>query len=294
MRTSLAIVVINYKMESLTAAFVNEELSKIGMPHKTVIVNNSSSPESNLDLCRKTGAVEVSLDSSPEPENSVFLLPAAGNVGFAKGNNLGAEFCRKWLNAEFILFSNNDVRLTDPSAADILVEKLLALPDVGVIGPRVIGLDGKLQSPYPYLSFWDREVWMYWSTLFYSKEKKIRRFQLDYPEKALEGYHYYVMGSFFIVRASDFYSSGMFDPHTFLYAEEMILSERMGSIGKRVYYYPGVTVTHVHGATTSRMSSKKASDWQFESVKYYYKAYRHTNCLLLLLGNITHGLRKLK
>ena len=289
----VGIIVINYKMEELTIRFVQEELSKISTSHLTVIVNNSENEESDSLLCERLGAVLV---TEPEMEcnrpSTVYVLSTQKNLGFARANNLGALFCKKNGNPAHLLFANNDIQLPDNNVVEKLIERLESLPDAGVIGPRVIGLDGKEQSPYPYVSFWDRNIWMYWSTFFYSKEKKTRRFQLDYQAKAKEGFHYYVMGCFFMARSADFFECGMMDPHTFLYAEEPILSERMSAIGKSVYYYPGTSVLHAHGATTLLIDNRKKKDLQFESEVYYYKTYRHTSRLLLWIGGLTHVLMK--
>lgn len=291
----LFIVIINYRQELLTIQFVKNELSKIQLPHKTVIVNNSATKESNELLCQELNAVFVADNSQNiDKEKDVFVLPSADNLGFAKGNNLGAAFCKKWFSPQYILFTNNDIRLKNDDVAERMIKKLEEHPEVGIMGPQVIGLDGKWQSPFPYTSYWKRHVWMYWSTLFYSAEKKKEVFQFDYQEKAQEGFHYYVMGSFFLVRASDFYKCGMFDPHTFLYAEEPILSERMASVGKKVYYYPDSVVIHEHGVTTGKYAKDKRSDWQFESENYYYMKYKHTSLFLIFLGAITHKLVKLK
>lgn len=286
----LSIVIINYRQEALTIRFVKNELSKIQLPHKTVIVNNSANRESNEFLCQELGAVLVDDSSNIDKGKEVFVLPFSDNLGFAKGNNQGAEFCRKRFDPVYILFTNNDILIKGNDTVEKLIQKIEEHPEVGIIGPKVIGLDGKLQSPFPYTSYWRRHIWMYWSTLFYSTEKKKKVFQLDYQEKAQEGFHYYVMGSFFIVRASDFYKCGMFDSHTFLYAEEPILSERMAAIGKSVYYYPSSEVIHEHGVTTNKFAKGKMSDWQFESENYYYRTYKHTCWLLIFMGFVTHWL----
>ena len=285
----VGIVIINYKREDLTVRFVREELSRIRIPHMTVIVNLAASDESNEHLCKELEAKLVGGSGDVVfSQESICVLPSPENLGFAKGNNLGAAFCRKNGNPDYLLFANNDIRFLDDDVVAQMVEKLESLPDAAVIGPRVVGLDGKAQSPFPYMSFWRRRIWMYWSTPFLSKEKKIRQFQLDYPEKAKEGYHYYVMGCFFLVRAADFYACGMMDPHTFLYAEEPILSERMAAIGKKFYYFPETCVLHAHGATTSHHSVERNRRWQFESEVYYYRTYRHTSRLVLLLGRVTY------
>lgn len=291
----LFIVTINYRQEELTIQFAKNELSKILLPYKTIIVNNSATIDSNSVLCEGLDAVLVEdINAEIDTKRDTFVISSAENLGFARGNNLGAEFCKKWFAPKYILFTNNDIRLNGSDIAEKLILKLETYADVGVIGPKVVGLDGKLQSPFPYTTYWKRHIWMYWSTFFYSEEKKRKIFRLDYQETAQEGYHYYVMGSFFMVRAVDFYQCGMFDPHTFLYAEEPILSERMNAIGRNVYYYPEVEVVHEHGATTSKFARSKTADWQFESENYYYKKYKHISRFLIFLGKITHNLMKLK
>ena len=290
----LVIVIINYKQEMLTIDFVKNELSKMQLPHKTIIVNNSATIDSNCLLCEELDALLVKdINAETDTKRDAFVINSADNLGFAKGNNLGAEFCKKWFAPKYILFTNNDIRLIDNDITEKLILKFEEHAEVGIIGPKVVGLDGRRQSPYPYTSFWNCHIWIYWSTLFYSAEKKRKVFHLDYQETAQEGYHYYVMGSFFMVRAADFYQCGMFDPHTFLYAEEPILSERMNAIGKKVYYYPEVEVVHEHGATTSKYAKDTMHDWQFESENYYYREYKHTSLFLIFLGSITRMLMKI-
>lgn len=152
-------------------------------------------------------------------------------------------------------------------------------------------MKGELQSPEPYMSFWDRNVWMYLSTPFYSKEKKRQRFQLDYSRDAKEGFHYKLMGSFFMVRSKDFKECGMMDEHTFLYAEEPILTERMLKIGLQPYYYPQVAVLHNHGATTKKYFRSSQIEWiKFESECYYYLHYKHTPLWQIMVGKLVHKL----
>lgn len=289
----LGIIIVNYKREDLTINLVEKELSKIKVPHKICIVNNSATKESNKLLCNALNAELVTSGSTMSSiEKNVFVIPSLNNLGFAKGNNLGAEFCRHSFDPDYLLFTNNDIQFKSDNVVEQLIKKLQSLPNVGIIGPQVLGLDGKRQSPYPYRSFWNRHVWMYLSTPFYSLKRKRKVFSLDYPQTAKEGYHYYVMGSFFLVRSVDFFNCGMFDPNTFLYAEELILSERMLTINRKVYYYPKVTIIHAHGATTKKYAKGNINDWLFESECYYYREYQHTSLIILSLGKIVHFLMK--
>jgi len=277
----IAVIVINYKNEERTIRFVRDETSKIVSPHCVIIVDNGATAKSTEKLkCLKNDFEHCE------------IIPSAENLGFAKGNNLGAESARKKYDPDILLFTNNDIRFIDSDAADRLASKLLSLPEAGMIGPRVVGLDGKLQSPDPFISFWDKHIWIYWSNLFYGKGHKIRHFRQDYSEKAAEGYHYKVMGSFLMAKADDFFACGMMDPLTFLFAEETILAERMKKIGKKVYYYPEVSVLHEHGNTTRKhFDELKIRQLKLESDSYYYHHYIGTPYWQIALAKMTYKLK---
>lgn len=290
----LAVIVINYKSESRTIAFVKEELARISIPHKVIVVNNGASSESDGMLVDALDAQIAREDGSCDISGDCFVISSQTNRGFAGGNNIGATFAVDRLGAEYILFSNNDIRFLDEDVVERLVDKLDLTPSAGMIGPRVVGIDGKLQSPEPFMSFWDRRVWMYVSTLFLSKEEKAKRFSFNYSEHAQEGFHYKLMGSFFLVRSCDFLSCGMMDENTFLYCEEPILTERMKKIGLQPYYYPSVSVLHDHGATVKKNISRiKQNDILFKSECYYYKTYLNTPWYEILVGRVVHGLVRL-
>ena len=283
-------------MEELTASFVKNELVKVAIPHKTVIVNNAATSGSNDKLCKSLNATLITdIHADCDTTNDVYVISAEENLGFACGNNLGAEFCHKFFDPYYILFTNNDIQLSDDNVVGELIKKLHFTPEAGVIGPKVVGPNGKAQSPNCFYSCWDLEVWQHWSSLFLSKKKQTERFCLDYAQKATEGYHYFVSGCFFLVRAADFYKCEMFDPNTFLYAEERILSERMKAIDKGVYYYPKVSVTHAHGMTTkSHTKKRQVLKWKTDSNIYYYRNYCHTRRSVLFLARLTMCLVSLR
>lgn len=254
----LGIVVVSYRSDDLTVRFVREELSRIRMPYRIVVVDNGET---------ENGVLQERL-----PEVTVLT---SENRGYACGCNLGARWLREHGQPEAILFCNNDIRFGSDDVADALYAALFQHDDVAAIGPCIVGMDGRRQSPEPYRGLWNRYVWMYVLTPFLSRERKRVEFQLDYAEKAAEGYHYKLMGSFLMVRADAFFEAGCFDEHTFLYAEEPILSERLSGIGKRCWFFPAVTVVHEHGAVIKSSYRRKEMDrMQFQSMAYYYRRYR--------------------
>lgn len=256
----LGIVVVSYRSDEMTVRFVREELSRIRIPYHLAIVDNGGREEGEDGL------------SARLPEATVLL---SENRGYACGCNLGAAWLREHVRPEAILFTNTDLRFRTVDVADVLYSVLLDQDEAGAVGPEIIGTDGRRQSPEPYRGLWNRYVWMYLSTPFLSEKRKEGKFRLDYAQKASEGFHYKLMGSFLMVRTEDFFRAGCFDEHTFLYAEEPILSERLLSIGKRCYFYPGVTVVHEHGAVIgSSFEKRKRELMQLRSMSYYYRKYK--------------------
>lgn len=250
------IVIVNYREYDRTERFIREELSRIRIPYRLVVVDNSGDAEGARALAERTGAEVLS----------------RANDGFAAGCNAGADALKE---ADYLLFTNTDLHLQSDDVVEALVSKLEACPEIGIIGPEIVGLDSRRQSPEPYLGLWKRYVWMYLSTPFLTRKAKRRIFLLDAPEEAREGFHYRVMGSFFLCRREDWERVGGMDTNTFLYAEESILSERMHAIGKQAYFLPSVTVVHEHGATIrSHIDRTKAAWLRFQSDAYFYRTYK--------------------
>lgn len=283
----LAIIIVNYKNEQKTIDYVKQELSKIKINHKIVIVNNGATEQSDHTLTDSLDACLVHDIDKNYPSCPCYIISNPENSGFAQGNNLGATFAKNHFRPDFILFSNNDIRFITENVVEQLIAKLQVTPTAGMIGPKVIGLKGEQQSPEPYFPFWDNYILIYLFSPFVSIQYKRNRFKMDYAEHAKEGFHYKIMGSFFIVRAQDFYSCGMMDSNTFLFNEEVILSERMQRIGKLVYYDPEVSILHEHGKTIQKYNSKiRIRNLMFESASYYYRTYKKVSPISIFIGNI--------
>jgi len=280
----IGVIVINYHSEEKTIFFVKNELSKISSPYAVVIVDNDSTEDG---LTRLMDAFKDS------PSQHVFVVPSKENLGFAKGNNLGVEVAINQFNPEVLLFANNDISLMSDDVVDKMADKLRAVPEAGAIGPKVVGLDGKLQSPERFFSFWERHVALNLASLVMTKRRKAEVFKEDYAEKAEEGFHYRVSGSFFMITTSAWSSCHGMDSATFLYAEEMILSERLKRIGKGVYYYPEVAVLHEHGTTTRKYYDAVAiREMRFRSDMYYYKTYIGTPSWQFRIAEFTYKLKR--
>lgn len=283
----LATVIVNYKAEERTIEYIKEELeAKCSIPQIIVIVNNGATNESSEFLGESLEACIVKDITLPIEESTIYIIHNVDNSGFAKGNNLGVEFIQYHFDIDYLLFSNNDIRFTNHDVVERLIDRLKALPDVGIIGPKVVGLDGKCQSPNDYVPFWKELVGVPW-------ERFIPFFHLKHinQDKAKEGYYFRVMGSFFIMPFKDFINCGMMDPHTFLFYEEAILAERLKLINKRVYYYPEVKVLHDHGYSINKAEKTLGKrDYMFESAVYFFTAYKGVSVIKILMVKCLHWL----
>lgn len=287
----IGVVLINYKSETATIQFVKKELGNLQEDFIVVVVNNGANDESTRILCDQLQASRID-DVKVRPiENDTYVIHSQENLGFANGNNIGAIFLKMHFNNKQILFSNTDIHICTKDAVKKMQETLANDESIGIIGPCVVGLDKKKQSPEPYMSFWNRYVTKSFGYHFISKEKTNRLLRLDYAENAKEGIVDKVMGSFFMVNAKYFYDVDMMDPHTFLYYEELILTERMRNIGKSVYYLPSVTVVHEHGVTIKKFNSYlKMEKFNLQSGIYYYRHYKKTPWVIILIGAFLYRL----
>ena len=125
----LGIVIVNYLDYARTERFIREELSRISCPYRVVVVDNGNDASGAETLRQHTGCQVLVLE----------------NNGFAAGCNAGAAALCEDPEVDVILFSNNDIHLQTDDVVDRLMLKLRERPDIGVIGPEIIGTDATWQ-----------------------------------------------------------------------------------------------------------------------------------------------------
>lgn len=210
---------------------------------------------------------------------NIWLISKNENLGYAKANNLGIIFADKFLHATYAIFSNNDIQFPMGFYLSRLSYVFETYKDCFILGPEIIGLDGKRQGPVitkrnsafrdlirPYSVF---RLWM--------------AGRIKYPTPDFRfGKVHHVSGAFMVTKICLFKQVGMFDENTFLYNEEDILSERGRKYKLYCYYDASIAIIHEGGATTSRslpmFSQQKAS---FKSAIYYYENYCNANWILI-------------
>lgn len=281
----LGIITIDYKNPQLTIDFCNKELKKIDVPFICVVVVNEATHE-EIDIISKGTNGKVVNFNSKIKESGLYILPSSKNLGFAKGNNWGAHFLLKNFSIEYLLFTNNDIEIKSKNIIAQLYSKLETAEQIGAIGPRVIGLDGTDQSPHYRIISPYRQIGWKLFPFFRKKNKDRKDISQSIPNS---GFCYWVSGAFFLMKAEDFIKIEGFDPNTFLYCEEPILSERLKTINKKMYFLNECNVLHYEGGSSTKKRPK--GNWNkylIESNCYYYKKYLHYHNIIVLFYKLIH------
>jgi GT2 family glycosyltransferase len=204
-----------------------------GVRVETVVVDNASSD----------GAADMVAAEFPE----AILVRNAENRGFARGNNQAAARAA----GRYLFFLNNDTWVP-PGALAKLVAHAEAHPEVGMIGPRLRGADGKYQISYrlkPTLGALLHQTLPLGPTrLFRQAYKRYRRYEFD-PEQRREVET--LMGAALFVPRPVFDRCGPWDEDFAFGAEDLYFSACVGRYYPLVFL-PDVEVVHHGGVSTKQ------------------------------------------
>lgn len=291
-----SVIIVDYKSMNKTIDYIERfrEQSINNELNHYIVVDNS--PQKQCDIFCGNGYVDkkhIEIDEDViyvfvKNDEKIYYCFANDNLGYAKGNNLGAKISRALFRDEYYIFSNNDLALKTKFDGEVFNKLFLSNKDIAVIGPRIVGKDGKEQSPHKRISAVIRLIAYYWLYRWPFRWKP------DYDYNGCSKYCYRVMGCFMIVKAQCFELVGGFDTKTFLFAEEPILSERLLKKHFKTYFYNEWTIVHEHGASIKKIGYVlKSEQWAFDSNCYYYKQYRNVSNVVLFIAKINFAFYKL-
>ena len=208
------------------------------------------------------------------------LIDNNANSGYAIGNNVGASYAREIFMSEYYIFSNSDLLFPEDLNLSLITDTLKKHPDVGIIGPNILYKGESRQNPRKFMGIGSQMILGDFNSRWFHCRFNDKLNCLDPDPK--EGRTDWAHGCFIIISADKFHEVGGFDEHTFLYAEEKIISRRMLAKGYITYYLPQLTVVHDH----SGVDNYKLRKVLHRSMKYYYKEYEKTNFFMLFLSDL--------
>ncbi|MCK9248577.1 MAG: glycosyltransferase family 2 protein [Solirubrobacteraceae bacterium] len=197
-----------------------------------------------VDNAPGDGSAELVRDRHPH----VTLLEPGVNLGFGPAVNLGAR-AGAAPDAPWVVPANADVAVTT-GAVDALLRAADADPGAGILAPRLVGPDGRVQHtvhPFPTAPFT-----VAFNAGIVERSARLRaRYVLegswdpDRPRRVP-----WAHGALLLVRRATWDAIGGFDEHRWMYAEDLDLSWRAARAGWATRYVPGATVLHEIGAAT--------------------------------------------
>ncbi len=200
--------------------------AKVG---RIYVVDNASEKRIS-DICAEYGKVDYIANE---------------NTGYGAAHNLAIRRSMAEGYA-YNLVLNTDV-VFDPSLIDKMVDYADKHPETGMMHPRMLYPDGRVQYtcrrlPTPANVFFRR---------FFPPVARIldRKYllQAELGDKPVNVP--YIQGSFMLLRHEALKDVGLFDERFFMYAEDIDLSRRMHGRWRTVYY-PDVTAIHAHRAAS--------------------------------------------
>lgn len=269
-----SLIITDYKTINSTIGYIGRFL-KYCMDHvDIVIVDNSNAGEGRAFLDKDEIPYTVSRFKNRNVYRfkkfgeAIYLIDASENGGYSKGNNLGAALSDELFNNPYYIFSNHDVEFRGNFSLESLTKIFHENKDVGVIGPNVIAPDGGRQNPRKSMGFISQMLLQPYNTMWLGC--RFNKWLWNLGDHR-QGYCGWVSGSFMMVRRESFEKVKGFDESVFLYAEEMILSERLRNQGIHTFYAPQVTVIHHHQGARSNYHARRLNHY---SVRYYFKQYK--------------------
>ncbi|RFU93820.1 glycosyltransferase family 2 protein [Sphaerochaeta halotolerans] len=274
------IIVLNWNHSSRTVEFIQNLRSVEKNCDILVIDNGSTVSEKEIiqDYITKLGgAIFCESDITIENTNiinDVFLLLLSKNYGYAKGNNFGLKLSNH-LGYSYSLICNNDV-LFKSSLINSLEEIMDSRLDVAALGPKVVGLDNKLQGPYSKQYYLFLSIVQLLYPIFLLPWKLIIIFRNFYYSLPRDRIHlvYRLMGCCMMLRNNALEKVDYFDENTFLYCEEMILAEKFKSFYLLTAYTNKIVVVHMHGLSTRDFDNQERLKIFLKSLSYYLVTYR--------------------
>lgn len=281
--TCVSVVIVNHNTADLLARCLEHlRASVVDRPLDIWVVDNGSRDDS------------AALVRERFPD--VRLIVSPRNLGFAGGNNLAL----RQILAEappgparrhhYVLLLNTDC-FVEPDTIARTAQFLDRQPDVGIVGPKVLLPDGRLDLacrrsfPTPASAFWK----LTGLSRRFPNSPRFARYNLTYldPDKTYEVDS--VMGAYMMVRLAAIDDAGLLDERFFMYGEDLDWAYRIKQHGWRVFYYADARVLHVKGATSSRQSYRLIVEF-YRAMYLFHRKHYAPGTFVLLNWLITAGI----
>ena len=200
---------------------------------------------------------------------NVKVIANKDNTGFAHGNNQGLEISA----GEYLLFLNADMKVEEGSL-DVIVDWLEKRKDVGIVSPRLVDENGKLNEdakPRRLPRVWEQVALILKLPHIFPKmldKYLMKDFDGD-KEQEVDS----VRGSFMLMRRDVVEKLGFaFDPRYYIWYEDVDICREVKKMGLKVMYSPVITAIDYVGQSFKKQESLwKQKNFTRSMLTYFQK-----------------------
>ena len=266
-KKKLGIVILNYNNFTDTINLVESLCLQTNFESTCIVVVDNKSTDNSFSKLKELENLN----------SNIHVIQSKSNLGYAKGNNVGLNFLDKF-NIDYVAIVNNDVIIEDKLLFEKLISEFKEIKNLGFIAPVEIDSSGIInqycarKKPSFFqeiLNTFLLYVYLFGKKSSYKINGKQSKVEVDI-----------LSGAFIFTRFKFFKNIGFFDPGTFLFLEERIISEKVSKLGLKQYVLPKLNYRH----KTSESISKKFSNIEQQkiynkSLIYYTKNYSNNGAI---------------
>ncbi len=249
----LSIIIVNYKTKAITGDCLKSiKASTDNLIKEVIVVDNGSAD----------GSIEYLKSRFPWAK----IVDAGGNVGFARGNNVGAKLAR----GKYLWLLNSDTIVKKTTIQDLF--NAVKVNQAQISSCRLLNRDGSIQPQGGYLpALWRLAAWM----LFIDDLPLIGRLIKPYHQNDLNWFRKnqqpgWLAGTALLVKKDLYQKLNGLDKDIFMYAEDVDFCLRASKLDIPVHYFSKPSLTHLGQASGS---SKGAILGEYRGLKYLYKKH---------------------
>jgi N-acetylglucosaminyl-diphospho-decaprenol L-rhamnosyltransferase len=250
--TRLDIVIVSFNArDELAATLASLRDAPPRVSHQIVVVDNASAD----------GAADLVRARFPH----VTVIAAGGNLGFAKGNNIGIRAS----GSEHVLLLNPDT-LVPPGAIDALVTRLDADGSIAAVGPRLVDAEGRGELSFGSMYSPWTEARRKLTLALDARGVGLVRGWIERATRTPREPDW-LTGACLLVRRAAGEAVGWFDERYFMYAEDVDLCAALRAAGGRVVFVPDVEVVHLRGRSGASRPGPTRDAWRASHLAFYGK-----------------------
>ncbi|GAB4114336.1 MAG: glycosyltransferase family 2 protein [Candidatus Caldatribacteriota bacterium] len=225
---NVSISIVTYNNDKIIKKCIDSIFNSTGNLDLEIIIVDNNSSDNTVNVIKKDF-------------KNVRLIRNNRNIGFGAAHNIAIKLGR----GKYHLVLNPDIIFTENSI-EKLVNFMEANPEVGLVSPKIVYPDGKIQYLCKRLPcLFDLGVRRFMPEFMQSLFKN----RIDYFEMKDTGYNkimdvLYLSGAFMFFRKSILDKVGGFDEDYFMYFEDADITRKVAEISKTVFY-PYTSVIHL-------------------------------------------------